>query len=759
MIYRMAVIVFILIFNVLFLINRPIIKAVKNFFALLLIWINKGTSRLMAGIRVCNRKLFVFLRNYKMEIFIIIVGAILRLIFIVNYKAINQPWGDEGGFLYSASKFAEAFTTGGGLDYSLHYLKESFGYVAIKGGFILNIISGIIMIFAGQTMAASKIAMAVLDVFTGIILLLTVYKIFRSRIVSILALSFWAVYGPFIWYSFLLLAEPTALFLTTLALFILYQKRKLSLLRCFVLGLSLGALATTRPALAFLWVPLLLTFVIWFPRSTRMEKFKSIGIYLLGICLIWGLNLMVNALINSGKAMPLGGTYKTLAYWGVFGLYQGFPSNAFPPIEHKEVLKNGALGYYQLLILMLKNFLYVVPIELKKTFLYLFKIPWDLKPSSFLPIKIVWLNHIYLILSGFFGLILSGKSMHKRLYPVYVVILYNLLIGLSVQAEIRYFLPAMPAVIMLSAYGSLKLIKLFKRRTIYAIKAGIAIAVLVFLDQSKTIGKIIRCFNDPASIYFVVYLLIGIFGTVIVRRFFGNMLVKHRVKVFYCVALLLVTSWLSYRTADHYLGSFETPLQNGEFVNKTFYLDREFNNESGMLLLDMYGGTGDYKINVYVNGELAGRYNQEVFTQPLTGQYADTYIQMLQITGQDYHRLNRWIQLPLNNISSNNKKLDVRIEFVGTNDDESYVVFRGDRMDAGFMPSLKSTEINLDYNTSWLQYQVLGDYRVPQKNVSDAVKSTNSYGVGQSFYPGISSKVFPDKGDYRIKLIINNQTL
>ena len=334
-----------------------------------------------------------------------------------------------------------------GIAFEGRFVKEEARSVGVGPMYPL-FLAGIYRI-CGTNYLAIGILQAIIDTLTCFFVFLIAQQVFRKKAISLIATGGAAIYLPFIFYTSMVLTETLFTFLMIAFFFtFLSSILHLSLPKSFASGIILGVACLVRPVPIILPIFLLIFLLIWPLGRSRVRISKEMGAVIIGMVLAISPWTIRNYIVY-GKFIPIstGGAssflYGTDILTGKFtedkeGQTMEYSWN--PDLQRAQYVK----GF--------RNLRQMKPNILGRNFLRLWFNVGFYRPPSLYSVVIMIL-HLLFIGFTICGLLLRRGRWKVYTFPMFLLFFYYTVINIVGPAQVRYIIPVIPYLIILSANG------------------------------------------------------------------------------------------------------------------------------------------------------------------------------------------------------------------------------------------------------------------------------------------------------------------
>lgn len=602
-----------------------------------------------------------------------LAGGIMAVAFGLRSAFLKRPqvpvvW-DAAGYHIQARTFLSAFKGFSDRPFFEKEWRRAYDMASFKGE-IYPLFLSLVYYLGGESAEAGRTAQAVLDSLACLLVYLISLHIFRRWKIGLAAGLLCAFYIPLIFSVGRLLTETLGIFLVLLMVWLLYRgiSRKGHVI--FVLAGLVTALAMVcRTAFQYI-VPFVLAGVyLSFLGEKKSRVLVRIGLYLFGVALLIAPRLHYTGKIYDSPLLSGSWRNGEAIYGGLHPETQGFQTESVrPSAELTEVLERAGRrrieqsDYYRAYLMFIARYpvrsaailgskVYSFWNRPYNDFHQTFLMPWDIFVSI----------HRLLLLFSLFGIVLSWRY-RPRNWLFLFVLAYLAAVALFADLEIRYGLPAMPFLLVMSALAFDTLFRAGRkalsgeralRIAPYLLGCGLLFLLYRFLSIAR-----IRQFLPSAGVNFsriVTVVLFALFWLSVIPLVYrlGRGLFSPRFSLATAglPVLAVLASAYSYSWINPYWHEWSARLaEPGQIVRQVIELPPDIENYRKVdLLIDMQSGTGQgFDLDVTVDGKLARR-----FSRGLTMDW-DHYIRTRRAFNVylQHHRLRlgdlkQWFTIPL----------------------------------------------------------------------------------------------------------------
>lgn len=398
-------------------------------------------------------------RRRHLAAILIILGVALLLRFsFLKTPQVPVVW-DAAGYHIQAKTFLSAFSRFSDRSFFNREFRRAYDMASFKGE-VYPLFLSLVYALSGVRTEVVRAAQAILDSLMCALIYLLAWHICRKQVVGIIAGLFSAFYLPFIFSSGRILTETLGIFLITLMVWLLYRGlSRRGWVEFFLAGLVCALVMICRTMFQYI-VPLVLVGLYLSMRGRKIGRRAALlAVYLSGVCLLIIPRLYYTAEIYDRPLLSGSWRNGEAVYAGIHPFNQGFQTEVLDiTSELREAVKSRSGSrrieqgdYYRAYLLtVLRQPLRSLAIIAGKGFSF-WKRPYNDFMQSFLfPENIFsWLHRSIFILA-LFGIALSFRYWPRNALLL-AVLFYLAGMSLLADMEIRYGLPAVPFLIILSS--------------------------------------------------------------------------------------------------------------------------------------------------------------------------------------------------------------------------------------------------------------------------------------------------------------------
>ncbi len=712
------------------------------------------------------------------------LGAFFLRMYALTYLPVRPITDDAFEYNYIAQNLP------GVLSNEVPDNRESFLYLSAKRGLLYpSFIAAVYKLF-GQHPRHVLLLQVLIDSLSCVLVYALGRTVFNKK-AGVLAAILAILYPAFPYYATMLFQETTTIFLLTLFLLILSTaiSQKKTLLYC-ISGLLAAALSFYRSG--FLLLMIFTTPVLFFIARLYYQRDR------VRPCIYYCVGALCLLILYGAFSYRITGSVmlnKPSVAWGIYETTHrdGWPSDTFAPTPTAE-LREAARGYSypimadahqlglppRIYIMATLRYIQKQPLAYLSQIITRCKRMWayvETYPGKWHS-KTVWgqlIFHRVLIVLALVGIPLSMAVWHHSLLFIaiflYLTIAYIPTIGLP-----RYAVPAMPFVIILAAYASLRLLNIIARERkrlvsfpgAFLCGAVMSTALLAFYLDVPMLLAVFPHAPPPLLHIMTIVIMNGLCIAAAILLYWliapdapmRSLTVCAAAVSLLVVMILYTNDALTSKTWQEWQTCLYSTQQK---IKQTIVLPENFNSDlyrEAYVVIDMFPGGGqNYSFHVEVNGKPVKRYHAGIkskagkFDKQFFGLYKSLLFDAYRLSPED---LRQWyeVELPLSFLKDRSQ-LVIDCSVDGTTDHKkNYVMLFGD-YPTGDEHVFKGPCIpRSDEDTSLIKIMPYsGDYRFEKVTPLHSRETVSAYYNGLEWLNSDLSGVRgTQSGSYRIRV-------